>query len=77
MLYFILLETEKLFATLSLDDIQWLSKMKILKEGTTGFLENDGVEILPFFEDYELTYENAISMHKYSNSEYDINTGIS
>jgi len=67
MLYFSLAETGELIETLSLEDIQWLVKMRILKEGSTGFIKDDGVQILPFFEDYKLTYLDAISMRDYSH----------
>jgi len=66
MLDFILKENGKLITGLSLDDIKWLSKFKVIKEGTTGFLKEDGVETLPFFEDYELNYTSAIAMNEYS-----------
>ena len=51
---------------LSLNDVIWLSKFKVIKEGSTGFVKDDGVETLPFFEDYELNYTNAVAMNDYS-----------
>jgi hypothetical protein len=66
MLYFSLKENGKVVTKLSLDDIKWLCKFKIIKKGNTGFVEEDGVESLPFFDDYELTYMNGLAMHNYS-----------
>ena len=66
MLYFYLKESKELFETLALDDIQWLSKFNFVKKGKTGFVEDDGVESLPFFEDYEITYMQALLMKEYA-----------
>jgi len=67
MLYFNLKDTGEQIEVLSLENIQWLSKFHVIKQGSTGFLENDGVETLPFFDDYEITYDNAVSMYNFSN----------
>jgi len=66
MLDFYLKENGKLITELSLNDIIWLSKFKVIKEGRTGLLKEDGVETLPFFDDYELSYNNALVMNDYS-----------
>ena len=66
MLYFNSIENGRLITKLSMDEIRWLTKFKIIKEGSTGFLKEDSPEVLPFFEDYELTYSHAVSMHNYS-----------
>lgn len=66
MLYFNLKDTGELIEVLSLEDIQWLTKFHIIRQGKTGLVEDDGVEILPFFDDYELTYDNAVSMYIFS-----------
>lgn len=68
MIYFYIGENEELITKLTLNDIQWLIKFNIIKKGLTGFLLHDSSETLPFFEDYILTYNNALSMNIYSKN---------
>jgi len=71
MLYFHIRDTSELIASMTLDDIKWLTKFNIIKKGNTGLLEDDGVETLPFFDDYDLTYINALSMSAFSKDKID------
>ncbi len=47
---------------LEMEEVQWLSKMGAIKQGTTGMLKDDGPEILPFFDDFELSLAEVESM---------------
>jgi len=55
----------KTIETLDIKDIKWLVKMEVIKKGRTGLLE-DGVETLPFFDDYEISYKKIICMQSFS-----------
>ena len=68
MLYFYKENTKELIETLSLEEIKWLIKFKIIKKGKTGFIKDDGPETLPFFDDYILTYQAALRMKKFSSN---------
>jgi len=69
MLYFYKENTRELIETLSLEEVKWLVKFNIIKQGKTGFKEDDGVETLPFFDDYILTYQDALNMKEFSNNQ--------
>jgi len=36
--------------------------------GTTGLLEDDGVETLPFFDDYDIEYNDALLMRQFAEN---------
>lgn len=54
--------SNKAICEFSLQEIKWLSKFGVIKNGKTGLLEDDGPETLPFFDDYILEIKHIQSM---------------
>jgi len=51
-----------------LNELKELCRFKLIKEGVTGTQEDDDLESFPLGE-YELTYQNVISMYEFSFKE--------
>lgn len=69
MLYFYIKNIDHLICTMTSDDIIWLKKFNFIKDSSTGLLEDDGVETLPFFDDYDIGYNDALFMRQFAKNE--------
>ena len=47
---------------IELEEVVWLAKFGVIKEGETGLLEDDGPETLPYFDDFELSPSQVEAM---------------
>ncbi len=49
---------------LEMEEVEWLSKLDIIKKETTGLIKDDGTEVLPYFDDFKLTYVQVQSLYE-------------
>ena len=69
MLYFKSQQDGRVLFKLSDHEHGQLVKMGLLRPGTTGSLADDGAEILPLFDDFELTVEHQRSMYAFAEAK--------
>jgi hypothetical protein len=68
MLYFNLVGNNEIIAKLTLEELEWLTRMNVIRDCTPAYSAGDDPdpETLPPFDAFELTLENIVSMKQFS-----------